>query len=296
MRSLRNPLIIAGLLATCNTHADENLFGYVRGAETLPQHSAEIYQWFTERADKGQGTYRAIDSKTEIEYGVTDRFQISAELNALSIDTSGLIIDGYLPKDEEYGFRFQGAEVGFKYNFLSPAKDDFGLSMITTLEYGVLDIHSGQDKKEVEVETSLQAQKYFMEGQLVWVGNVGLRSAYEKREKIDNLPEDFDWPTDPEMELNFKLGTGLSYRFAPGWFAGAEAIYDTEFETEVGQERWTLFAGPSIHWAGEKWWSTLTYFKQLQGGGEMYEGQDDTDLHLIEKTEYEIRLKIGYNF
>lgn len=296
MHIVRKPLLVIAFIFATHAHADENLFGYVRGAETLPQGAAEAYQWFTQRNDKGKGSYRATDSKTEIEYGVTDRFQISAEVNALAIDTSGLVIDGYLPKDEDYGFRLQGIEVGFKYNFLSPARDDFGLSLLTTIEYGKLDIHSGQDKKEVEVETSLQAQKYFLEGELVWVGNVGLRSAYEKREKIDDLPEDFDWPTDPEMELNFKLGTGLSYRFAPGWYAGAEALYDTEFETEVGQERWTVFVGPSIHWAGEKWWTTLTYFKQLRGGGEKYEGQSDRDLHLIEKTEYEVRLKIGYNF
>lgn len=276
--------------------ADENLFGYVRGAETLPKGSGEFYQWVTQRWDKGQGLYRATDTKTEVEWGVTDRFQVSLELNGLGIDTKGLVIDGYLPKDNHYAWRPQGLEAGVKYNFLSPAKDDFGLSGMATLEYGRLDIHSGQKKREWEFETSLQAQKYFMEGQLTWVGNVGLRAAHEQRAPIADLPEGYDWPTDPEMEISLKFGTGLSYRFAPNWYVGAEMVRESEYETEVSLERWTLFAGPSLHWAGQKWWATLTAFQQVRGGGERYAGQTDEHLHLIEKTKNEVRLKVGVNF
>ena len=151
-------------------------------------------------------------------------------------------------------------------------------------------------KVEYELETQLLGQKYFMEGQLIWVGNVGVRAAYENRGSIEDLPPDFDWPTAPEMEINLKAGTGVSYRFAPSWYAGVETIYETEFETEVGQERWSVFGGPSLHYGGQKWWSTLTYFPQIKGGGEKYPDQTPDDLHLIEKTKYEARLKIGYNF
>lgn len=276
--------------------ADENLLGYVRGAEVLPKGEMEAYQWFTQRSDKGAGRYRALDTKTEIEYGVTDRFQVSAEFNMMSINTRGLIIDGYLPEDRKRGLRPQSIELGVKYNFLSPAKDDFGLSGTATFEYGMLDRHSGQKKTEYEVETELQAQKYFLEGQLTWVANIGLRAAYEKRKPIANLPEGFDWPTSPEMEISTKIGTGISYRFAPGWYAGAEMLRESEYETDVGLERWSLFAGPSLHYGGSKWWGTLTLFRQVRGGGEKYEGQTQAHLHLIEKTRNEVRLKIGYNF
>ena len=292
-RSLLATLAVATALPAA---ADENLFGYLRGAETLPKGASEVYQWFTQRSDKGTGKYRALDSKTEFEYGLTDRFQLSAEFNAMAIDTHGLLIDGYLPAERKKGLRAQGVEVGLKYNFLSPAKDDFGLSATTTFEYAWIDPHSGQKKKELELETQLQAQKYFLEGQLTWVGNVGLRAAYEKRRAIANLPEGFDWPTDPEMELSLKLGTGLSYRFAPNWYIGAELLRESEYETEVGLERWSLFGGPTLHWAGKQWWATLTAFKQIRGGGERYEGQGSAHLHLIEKTKNEVRLKVGYNF
>jgi hypothetical protein len=55
-------------------------------------------------------------------------------------------------------------------------------------------------------------------------------------------------------------------------------------------------AGPTLHYGGKRWWATLTWLPQLQGGGLDYEGQTDTDLHLIEKTKQEVRFKFGLNF
>lgn len=50
--------------------ADENLLGYVSGAETLPKGAAEGYLFLTHRWDKDQGRYRANDVSAEIEYGL----------------------------------------------------------------------------------------------------------------------------------------------------------------------------------------------------------------------------------
>lgn len=276
--------------------ADENLLGYLKGAETLPQGSWELYQWLTSRSGKGAGHYSALDGKTEFEYGVTDRFSVSGNLKMQSIDTSGLMIDGYLPQDEDYGFRLSGIEGAVKYNFLSPARDDFGLSTYVSLTYDRLDAHSGQNKDKYSVEALLLAQKYFLEGQLTWVANLGTEATHATRGAIANLPPDFEWTSDPEIEWEWIVGTGASYRFAPNWYVGFEFLYETEFETEVGQERWSLFGGPSLHYGSQQWWATLTWTPQITGGGELYPGQIDTDLHLIEKTDHEVRFKIGFNF
>jgi hypothetical protein len=286
---------LACLLAT-PAFADENLFGYVRSAETLPDGAAELYFKATQRNDKGAGTYRATDYEVEYEYGVSDRFNLSGAVQAMSLDTHDLVIDGYLPGDRELGLRASGFEVSGKYNILRPAADGFGLSLRGALEHSWVDKHSGQDKDTTSADFDVLMQKYFLDAQLVWVGNVGLEATYAKRKPIAGLPADFDWPTDPEMEVELKAGTGVSYRFAPNWYASLEALYETEFETEVGQERWSVFAGPSLHYGGQRWWATLTWLPQLRGGGEQYAGQADTDLHLIEKTKQEARLKLGFNF
>lgn len=291
----RNFVLLATLAAiSFQAAGDENLFGYVKGSETLPEKSWEAYQIFTHRTDKGIGSYDALDSSTEIEYGITNRFTVGYGIKAMALDTSDIRVNGYLPEDRKFSFKLSGFEASMKYNFLSPALDDIGLSGYWSFDYLTIDPHSGQDKNTLSLESMLLAQKYFFEGQLVWVGNFAMEATYAKRAEIENLPEDFEWPTNPEMEIEFKLGTGATYRFAPGWFAGAETLYETEFETEVGQERWSVFAGPTLHYASEKWWSTLTLFSQLKGGGEIMTEGDD--LHLIEKTKREVRLKLGYNF
>lgn len=296
MRTPRKRLLpLLACLATAPALADENLFGYIKSAETLPEDVLEAYTIITNREGKSEGHYEAWDALFELEYGMTNRLSLSGAVLGRAIDTHGLVIDGYLPKDEDTGFKFAGVEANAKYNFLSPALDDFGLSGYWSLEYQTLDGHSGQDKDTLSFLSLLIGQKYFLEGQLVWAGNAGIEATYAKRGKIDNLPPDFEWPTDPEMEIELLLGTALTYRFAPNWFIGAEILYETEYETEVGQERYSIFAGPTLHYGGPRWWATFTWFPQLTGGGEKFEGQDE-DLHLIEKTEQEFRFKLGYNF
>ena len=305
------PFAIAAVYAPA-VHADENLFGYVKGSETLPATASEAYFWLTHRFDKGQGEYGAYDSQIEYEYGVTSRFTASAALLGQSIDTSGLVIDGYLPGAESYGFKLSGIELKGKYNFLSAAMDPVGLSAEFELVQAWLDPHSGKDKDTTSFDVSFQLQKFFLDDQLVAVANAGLEGTYAKREPLDGATQSsadlamqgltdvpgasFEWPAEPEMEIEFTLGAGLSYRFAPNWSIAAETQYQTEFETEVGQERWSWFAGPTLHYGGEKWWATLTWFEQLRGGREQYINQADDSLHLIEKTEHEVRLKLGYNF
>ncbi len=288
-------LAATGSLLSFAAVADENLFGYVKGAEVLPAGTYEFYQIVTQREGKGTGHYNAFNTTTELEYGVTDRFTVAAELKGQTMDTNGLVIDGYMPGDEKYGLKFAGWEVNGKYNFLSPALDDFGLSMMFGLDYLVLDPHSGRDKDSISLDLEVQMQKYFMEGQLIWAANFGTEGTRATRKPIDGLSEDFEWPTEMEVEIEFWAGTGLSYRFAPNWFIGYETLWETEYETEVAMERESLFAGPSLHYGGEKYWWTLTWFDQISGGGETYDGQP-SGLHLIEKTEQEIRFKLGVNF
>jgi hypothetical protein len=285
-------LAVAGSPAA---QADEGLWGYIKGAEPLPKSSWDFEQSFTYRWDKGSGTYEALDTKTEFEYGVTDRFSMSAALFGLGINTQDIRIDAYIPADEKYGWKPNGIEAAAKYNYLSAAKDDIGVSQYIALSYFWKDVNSGQDKDSYSFETILIVQKYFLEGQLILAGNLGLEATNADRSPIDDLPPDFEWPTTPEMEIEITVGGGLSYRFAPNWFVGVEALYQSERETVVGQERWSLQAGPNLHYGGKKWWATLTWLPQLIGGPE-YEGQKYSNLHLIEKTKNELRLRVGYNF
>jgi hypothetical protein len=278
------------------TMADEGIFGYVKTAEVLPKRAWDFEQWFTSRFDKGIGTYEALDTKTEVDYGATDRLQLSGALFGLGINTQGILIDAYVPKDEKYGWKPAGVEAALKYNYLSPAKDNIGLSQYAAIYHFWQDVHSGQKKDVFTFETMLIAQKYYLDGELITAGNLGIEATHAKRAPIAGLPVGFEWPTTPEMEIEITAAAGISYRIAPKWFVGAEVFYQTEHETEVGQERWSVQAGPTLHYASQKWWASLTWLPQLKGGGLQYAGQTYTDLHLIEKTKQEIRFKFGINF
>lgn len=313
--AIKTTLRMAALVATLFSlpvAADENLLGYVSGAETLPQGASEAYLFVTHRWDKDQGNYSANDVSVEYEYGLTHRLTGTIELRGQSIDTSGLVIDGYLPGANRYGLKPSGVEGKLKYNFLSAAKDPVGLSGTFSLVQLWRDPHSGLDKDTTKAEFGLQLQKLMLDDQLTLMANTGFEATYAKRaplssatqasadaaiQTLQNDPSaSFEWATEPEMEIEFKLGAGASYRFASNWSAGIETLYETEFETEVGQERWSVFAGPSIHYGSKQWWATLTWFEQLAGGKEKYINQANDNLHLIEKTRHELRFKLGYNF
>lgn len=299
LASITRMFLLAALLLALHplsAQADENLLNYVKGAEVQPKNTWELYQWITRRSDKGTGHYTAWDFQTELEYGVTDRLAVALYLNGQAIDTKGILVDAYIPKDMNYGYAFSGVAAAFKYNFLSPFKDGIGISLYAEPIIATKDPHSGQDKRMYSFESSLLLQKNFLDDTLVWLTNIGLESTYARRAAVENLPPDFEWPVVPEMEIEPTLSVGFSKRFASNWYGGAEAQYQSEFETEVGRERWSLFAGPTLHYGARKWWATLTWFPQLRGGGEQVPGQNNPNLQLVEKTKQEWRLKIGFNF
>lgn len=273
--------------------ADESLLGFSKSAEPLPMNAIDLVQHVEIHGDKGAGKYQGIYTKTEFEYGVTDKFTVAAYLLGQSVTTKGIVIDGYIPADHAGGWDYSGFEASMKYNFLSAAKDDFGLSQYLSYTHLNKDPHSGQDKQVDSFEIKLLAQKYFLDGQLIWLGNLGLEATRAQRKAVETSAE---WSLDPEMEIALLASTGLSYRFMDNWFAGAELVYEQENETEVGLERFSYFAGPTIHYGAQRWWGSFSYLREFAGGGEKFDAQNDTSLHLIERTKNKFLFKIGYNF
>jgi len=54
---IRFPLILVFLLCLGELHADEQFFGFARGAETLPANRWELYQFITLGEGKSEGAY-----------------------------------------------------------------------------------------------------------------------------------------------------------------------------------------------------------------------------------------------
>ena len=87
---------------------------------------------------------------------------------------------------------------------------------------------------------------------------------------------------------------GLSYCFAPGWFAGVEGRIHSEFPNFdlSTHEHMVVFTGPSLHYAAQRWGTTRSWVYQVWGNG-----VDEPIPHMAyaEETRNEYRLKVGFN-
>jgi hypothetical protein len=273
-------ILMACLLASFSVNADENYFGYSYGSETLPAGGKELYQWITLREGKSAGDYQALDLKTEYEVGLSERWQASVYLNFSRFDIQG--VSGF--GDIDGAWNWNGTQVSFKYNWLSPYKDALGVAFYIEPGYARYQSASGQRQDEIELEPKLILQKNFLDDQLVAVFNLTPEVELEHETETNGEKE---W----EPELKLEATGGVSYRFIPNWFGGLEARYDSGYPKFEKREYYAYFAGPNLHYGGKDWWFTLTYLPQIYG-----EPNEDGRLHLAEHEEREYRLKLGYNF
>ncbi len=274
-------------------HADESLLGYTTGAETLPKGASEAYAWITHHGDKRRGDYARQDLRLAYEYGVSDSLSVSGYLNGYRHDygcgTDGCA--GPLSDPEILGklnrFRMSGVSLEAKKMLLSPYKDAIGLALYGEISYDTIDNITGEKGKGWEFEGKVIFQKPLLDDQLSWVTNLEIEAESWKPKGGKT-----------EYAIAPRLRSGVSYRFAPKWFAGIEGWIDAEILNPPGGswefDHWDLFAGPSIHYGDKKWWGTLTIALQLAGSNESADNK--TGRHLADHEKYEIRLKLGYNF
>lgn len=284
-------VLVAGQPAPA--HADENLLGYVYGAETLPQGKWEAYQWVTLRTGKAAGSYRAFDLRTEVETGLTDRLQAAFYLNARAHSIAG--VPGLEDRDS---FAFQGASAELKYRLKSPYIDGYGLALYLEPGYNRIDKVDGEVEEEIELEAKIIFQKNFLEDTLIWsvnytlepewaIGGQGNEEAHE-----GDAPESEEEEHEVRKELAEELSSGVSYRVAAHWFVGTELRLHSEWPDYSQREHLAAFLGPTLHYGGERCWWTATVLPQIWGW------PDDAvpGLQLEEHERLEVRFKLGVNF
>lgn len=279
---------LAGLAAT-PAWADEQYFGYTYSAEVLGKGETEMELWATDRRGKETGHYDAQDYRLELEHGFTSRLTVAGYAN-LAGHHIRTLEPGF--EDTDRDFAFQGLSAEFKYNVLSPYRDGFGLTLYA--EPGWSRIHSVEGEKGTEYELELKAilQKNFLQDRLIWAANLTLEPEWEREKEED--PATGKIESEWEKELKLEVSTGLSYRFAPGWFGGVEGRYSSvypDWTNGLHRETHAVFAGPAIHYGGEKWWATLSYQPQLFGSP-----SPGGSRALDEYEKRELRLKLGYDF
>ena len=181
-------------------------------------------------------------------------------------------------------YRFGGFEASAKYRLLSPFKDPLGVALRVEGGYLWNDEVAGLPQAERFIKPEIDLQKDFLDDTLIFNLDAGVEWAWGKQ-PAEEYPR----------EVSFETATGVAYRFMPNWYIGLEAHFRAEyplFDVDKFEHR-VLYAGPSIHYGGQRWWATLTWNRQVFGKGI---DEPAVGLTFAEEQRNLFRLKVGFNF
>lgn len=279
---------VAALAALClfpsaaRLEAHEEPFGYVRDAETEPKGEWELTQWTTARVGKESGRYLGMDFETELEHGVTDRFQTALYLvshyHSLRDAAGGTETFG-----DRNRFGISGSTVELKYQVTSAQTSPVGFALYFEPGYRTISRNSGARIPELEGETRLIFQKNFFKGRLVTAFNYIFEPELKR--------EDGAW----ESELVMEAGLGASWAFNSRWRLGLEGRVRTEFpRMNLRDSEFVVFhAGPTVVYTRDRWFATLTVLPQVAGWPD---SRGKGGLHLNDAERLEVRMKVGFEF
>ena len=302
-------LILSSVLFSQQAMAGESLFTYNYTADTLPKNKWELEQSYWGRYGKMHGDYANSVYRTEVEYGVTDRYQVALYTNEQHVyanrdnrdrTTGGEDVPENAARDKRYNaLTWKGISIENIYRVLSPYKDPIGLALYFEPEFG---------PNEIELEPRLILQKNFLEDRLVITLNFWWAFEWDRETggaEIEPVTEGGEpgrtkhrWVKESVYEPDL----GVSYRFAPNWSVGFEAREHNEVSSfnPKDTEHNAFFLGPNIHYGGKRFWVTATVLFQLPFAYGHNEEQRNAitggRLYGDEHESVETRVKFGYVF
>ena len=231
--------------------ADETPFASIYTTEMMLQGAMEIEQWLTWTNSKPDERFDEVEGRTEIEYGVTNKFLLSLYANYRR--TKIVPLGPGAPDGPEDTTRFTGFSAEAIYQVLNPYTDPFGFALYLEPAIGA---------GERALEAKLLFQKNFLDDRLVFAANINIEYVWAHDVAAGIL--------DHETALEFYLGA--SYRFAPGWFGGVEFLNENGYSghllfDDAHAETNAFYFGPALHYAAQGWWATLAVYEQLPWAG-----------------------------
>ena len=264
--------IACGALAFTAT-ATERLFTYTYEPETLPKGALEAEQWVTLRAGRdaavGQEDFYRLEFRDEIEYGVTDNYQVSLYFNHqydhFKDPASGAKTSNYRQK----GFSLEN-----KYMVLNPAEHAVGLSLY--LE-PTLDAADGVFELEEKI---ILGQRH---GDWKWALN---------------LTHATEWENDYQDRVGeFEATFGIARQLNSRWSLGLEMRHHAEAEEYRDWEGYAFYLGPVLSYRTDRWWAALTVMPQIYGANpEGGNPDNNTHLDLDAHERVNVRLLFGFSF
>jgi hypothetical protein len=268
VRSIRAALPLLTLTAAMTARADDAVFTHTILAETLPKGASEVEQRVTFSNSTSRGTYELWQSRTEFEYGVTDRWKVALNVNVYSVtaennnsnasrvnfavtgdgdEVSGggpatfgrfvpFLENLRLPSSRYEKTSLESISVESVYQFLSPYKNAVGLTGY--VEYG-------KGSLTEELELKVLAQKNLLDDALILATNVVAEFEKDEFARVGN----------GEKEVTLEFTTGASYKVAQGWRVGLELRnqrgYEGAYSVSADNKDYSAwYAGPTVQYAG----------------------------------------------
>jgi len=221
-------LLVASTASSAN--ASERRFAYSYEATTHAKGEVEFEQWVTWKTDKvDDSSFNRFDFRHELEFGVTDRFQV------------GLYLSDWRYERGDGGGSTDWRDVGVEliYNLTDPTRDALGSAIYGEVKFG---------DELLELEGKLILQKNIGKWALAWNGTI-----------------EAEWEGEDFTEDNgvFEQTLGASYQIEPHFLVGIEALHEIEFEDWAGAGDDVLYVGPNISVRASGWWFTIAPLIQV---------------------------------
>ncbi|MCH8822033.1 MAG: hypothetical protein IH984_00870 [Planctomycetes bacterium] len=219
------------LVGATTANAGERRFTFTYEAATHAPGDVEYEQWITWKTDKDtDSAFDRIDVRHELEFGITDDFQLALYLSDWRYQRGSSVGDGTEWRD---------VAIELMYNISDPATESIGFTLYGELKIG---------DELLELEGKIIAQKNF--GKWVFAYNATIEAEWEG----SNYSED---------KGEFQQTLGGSYQFSPKIFAGFELLHEIEYDDWDTWGDHLLYAGPNASYRADQWWVTVTPLFQL---------------------------------
>lgn len=252
--------------------ATDRRFTYSYEPETMVAGAMEVEQWMTLRAGRKElvggvndlQNFNRWDLRTELEYGVTDNYQMALYLNA----THESFRDSMGSDVSE--FKFTGVSLENIYNVINPANHAVGVSLY---------LEPGYSGDEAEIETKIIIGQRHGE----WKWTVNLNHEVEWEHNLHDL------------EGEFGVSLGVARNLGKHWALGLEVVNINKVPDYKEFESTAIYVGPVLSYRSEKWWAALTVLPQVFGRN--WDGADDDarNLDLVHNERVNIRFIVGFD-
>lgn len=223
-------LLSLSALTSSAARADDHPFAWTYTTDIEAEGEREIEQELTWSSDHAHEAFHEVESRTEFEYGFSDKFQGSVYLNYDWTRTRP-----HTPLAPAATSSLPGVSGEFIYQLTNVYFDPIGLAL-----YAEPSIGNGT--RSFEIKALLQ--KNFLNDRLRFALNLNAEDRWEK-----NRLGHYD------QSSALEIFTGLSYNVTPEWSVGAEVANERGFDGLVlgGSSTYAqnvYFLGPTIQYVG----------------------------------------------